>query len=96
MSGKYEIRSNRESGYGRYDLMLKPLDLKKHGIIIEFKQVDEEDGETPEKAMETALKQIEARAYATELEASGITDILKIAVVFRGKELWVKSVVGSR
>ena len=96
LSGKYEIRSNRESGYGRYDLMLKPLDLKKQGIIIEFKQVDEEDKETPEKAMERALKQIEDRAYATELEAAGIRDILKLAVVFQGKELWVKSVVSEQ
>jgi len=91
LSGKYEIRSNRESGYGRYDLMLKPLDLKKQGIIIEFKQVDEEDKETPEKAMERALEQIEDRAYATELEAAGIRNILKLAVVFKGKELWMKS-----
>ncbi|QTA83103.1 AAA ATPase-like domain-containing protein [Desulfonema limicola] len=90
LSGKYEIRSNRESGYGRYDIMLKPLDIKKHGIIIEFKQVNEK--ENPEKILESALKQIEEKAYAVELKASGIKDILKIAVVFRGKELWVKNI----
>ncbi|QTA83102.1 AAA ATPase-like domain-containing protein [Desulfonema limicola] len=90
LSGKYEIRSNRESGYGRYDIMLKPLDIKKHGIIIEFKQVNEK--ENPEKILESALKQIEDKAYAVELKASGIKDILKIAVVFRGKELWVKNI----
>jgi len=92
MSGKYEIRSNRESGYGRYDLMLKPKDVSRQGIIIEFKKVDEEDEdkETPETALEHALEQIEARQYAAELEAAGIRDILKLAIAFRGKELWVR------
>jgi hypothetical protein len=90
MSGKYKIRSNRESGYGRYDLMLKPLDPQGQGIIIEFKRLDEDEKKTPEKALEEALKQIEDRGYATELEAAGIRKIMKLAVVFKGKELWVK------
>jgi len=100
MSWKYEIRSNRESGHGRYDLMLKPKDPEGQGIIIEFKRLDEEDEEEknekddkkkiPQKALEKALRQIEDRGYATELEASGIRNILKLAVVFKGKELWVK------
>ncbi|MCP4347289.1 MAG: AAA family ATPase, partial [Desulfobacterales bacterium] len=89
MSGKYEIRSNRESGYGRYDLMLKPKDTSKQGIIIEFKKVYEDD--SPEDVLEEALNQIEDKKYVAELEGSGIKNILKIAVVFRGKELWVKN-----
>ncbi len=88
MSDKYEIRSNRESGYGRYDLMLKPKDRDRQGIIIEFKKVHE--GEKPEEILEQALKQIKDRRYASDLEASGIKDILKLAIVFRGKELWIK------
>ncbi|MDM8521924.1 AAA family ATPase [Desulfococcaceae bacterium HSG8] len=103
MSGKYEMRSNRESGYGRYDLMLKPDDPEGQGIIIEFKRLDEdeeqdadEDGKrkkkkkTPQDALKEALKQIEDRGYAAELEAAGIRKILKLAVVFSGKKLWVK------
>ncbi|MDM8521923.1 AAA family ATPase [Desulfococcaceae bacterium HSG8] len=105
MSGKYEMRSNRESGYGRYDLMLKPDDPEGQGIIIEFKRLDEDeeqdaddDGKrkkrkkkkTPQDALEEALKQIEDRGYADELEAAGIRKILKLAVVFSGKKLWVK------
>ncbi|MCP4108282.1 MAG: AAA family ATPase [Desulfobacteraceae bacterium] len=89
MSGKYEIRSNRESGYGRYDLMLKPKDTAKQGIIIEFKKVYEDD--SPEDVLEEALNQIEDKKYVAELEGGGIKNILKIAVVFRGKELWVKT-----
>ncbi|QTA80131.1 AAA ATPase-like domain-containing protein [Desulfonema limicola] len=88
MSYKYEIRSNRESGHGRYDIMMKPKDKDKTGIIIEFKKVDKEKNENHEKAMEAALKQIEEKNYASELQAAGIKDILKLAVVFQGKELW--------
>ncbi|MCP4104091.1 MAG: AAA family ATPase [Desulfobacteraceae bacterium] len=90
MSGRYEIRSNRESGYGRYDLMLKPKDLNRQGIIIEFKKVYED--ETHEDVLDQALKQIEDKEYAAELEAAGVKDILKIAVVFQGKKLWVKHI----
>jgi len=107
MSGKYEMRSNRESGYGRYDLMLRPKDPEGRGIIIEFKRLDDDDEEqyadededgkkkrkkkkTPQEALKEALKQIEDRGYATELEAAGIHRILKIAVVFRGKKLWMR------
>jgi len=90
LQDRYEMRSNRESGYGRYDLMLKPRQAGASGIIIEFKQVDEYTGEKPEKALENALKQIEKRKYAAELVDAGVTAILKLAIVFRGKELWVK------
>ncbi|MDM8549260.1 AAA family ATPase [Desulfobacterales bacterium HSG2] len=109
MSGKYEMRSNRESGYGRYDLMLRPKDPEGQGIIIEFKRLDDDEDEeqdadayedgkgkkrkkkkTPQDALKEALKQIENRGYAAELEAAGIRKILKLAVVFSGKKLWVK------
>jgi hypothetical protein len=87
MSGNYVIRSNRESGYGRYDIMLRPKDPEKHGIIIEFKMMDE--GKSPEKTLEDAMEQIESRKYAAELEAAGIKKIMKIAIAFQGKKLWL-------
>ncbi len=90
MAGKYEIRSNRESGYGRFDIMLKPKDIRKTGIVIEFKIVDGSGAEDYKEVLEDALKQIQDRKYATELTAAGVTEILEIAVAFRGKELWVK------
>ncbi|MCP4757267.1 MAG: AAA family ATPase, partial [Proteobacteria bacterium] len=103
LSGKYEIKSNRESGYGRYDLALKPNDPGKQGIIMEFKRVEEkrESGKAgkresgkgigaPEKTLDLALEQIEARQYETEMVAAGVKDILKLAIAFRGKDLWVR------
>ena len=88
LAHKYEIRSNRESGYGRYDLMLRPNDVSKRGIIIEFKQVYK--NEKPEDVLKEELKQIEKKGYSAELEAAGIQHIFKLAIAFKGKELWVK------
>ena len=85
LSSRYTIRSNRESGYGRYDLMLKPNDRARSGIIIEFKCVY--DSEKPEHVLSQALKQIEEKRYTAELEEAGIKEVLKIAIAFRGKEL---------
>ena len=87
MEDQYEIRSNRESGLGRYDLMLKPKNRNKIGIIIEFKLVDE--GETYQEILKSAMQQIKDKHYIAELEAAGVKNILKIAVVFKGKELWL-------
>ena len=94
LSARYTIRSNRESGYGRYDLMLKPNDPAKTGIIIEFKRVY--DSEKPEHVLSQALKQIEKKRYTAGIEEAGIEEagikkVLKIAIAFRGKELWVAS-----
>ncbi|MDM8537842.1 AAA family ATPase [Desulfobacterales bacterium HSG17] len=90
LEGQYEVKSNRESGLGRYDVLLIPKDRKEKGIILEFKKVNERKKESPEKALERAMKQIEEKKYAAELEAAGIKDIMKIAIAFKGKELWVK------
>lgn len=89
MAEKYEIRSNRESGYGRYDILLKPKSGKGTGIVIEFKLVEKSEKNAHEAVLAEALKQIRDRGYASELISAGFTDILEIAVAFRGKELWV-------
>lgn len=95
LSPTYDIRTNRESGYGRYDMMLKPkpapdgeAQAARRGIVLEFKRVY--DDETPETVLADALRQISDKAYTTELEAAGVTDILRLAVAFRGKELWLR------
>jgi len=88
LSDDYEIRSNRESGYGRYDIVLKPKDLNKQGIIIEFKLIDNDTN--ADDVLQEALKQIDEKKYDTELKAAGITDVLKIAVGFTGKAVFLK------
>lgn len=89
---EYDIRSNRESGYGRYDVMIIPKDKNKKGIIMEFKKVDRFENETVETALKAALKQIEDKKYETELIALGIKDIVKVGIVFNGKEVRIATV----
>jgi len=86
LSGEYEIRSNRESGFGRYDILMIPADKKKKGVIIEFKKVNEKRGETLETACEAALRQIGGKNYIRELEALGVADFIELGIAFKGKE----------
>ncbi|MFZ3131752.1 MAG: AAA family ATPase [Desulfosporosinus sp.] len=88
---EYEVKSNRESGYGRYDVMVIPRDVNQAGIIIEFKKVEADKGEDLEKAAAGALHQIEAKDYQQELLERGIHKIIKLGIVFRGKEVLVKA-----
>ena len=88
LSNDYVIRSNRESGYGRYDIIFKPKDTNKQGIIIEFKRIYKD--EDSEKFLDDALKQIDGKKYDVELKSEGINDVLKIAVGFTGKEVYFK------
>ncbi|RMH77979.1 MAG: AAA family ATPase [Calditrichaeota bacterium] len=90
LSDRYEVKSNRESGYGRYDVMLIPRDPAQVGIIMEFKRVNRRRQETPEQALEKAFEQIEARDYAAELRQRGIEHIRTLAVAFDGKQVWVR------
>ena len=87
----YEIKSNRESGLGRYDVILLPktgLD----GIIIEFKAVREEKGETLESAAQMALQQIEDKKYKQELLMRGVPEgkIRKYGFAFEGKNVLIE------
>lgn len=90
LSHSHEILSNRESGIGRYDVSVIPKDIERPGIIIEFKRYDEEDEETIEEMLDIALEQIEEKKYDTELKARGIEKIIKLAIVFNGKEAHIK------
>jgi hypothetical protein len=89
LADRYAIKSNRESGYGRYDVMLIPHDRSKLGIVIEFKTVDELREETLELAASNALKQIEDKMYAQEMHACGITSVQAIAIAFSGKKILI-------
>ncbi|MDQ1354437.1 MAG: hypothetical protein QG657_4746 [Acidobacteriota bacterium] len=90
ISNTHEVKSNRESGYGRYDIMIIPKDCTKIGYVIEFKSVDKDANETVETAVEAAMAQIEAKQYETELVERGIKHIKKLAIVFSGKEVFVR------
>ncbi|MCI0695457.1 ATP-binding protein [candidate division KSB1 bacterium] len=90
LGGQYDLKSDRESGYGRYDVMLIPRDSHAAGIIIEFKKVNTKRGETKDRAFAKAFQQIEEKNYAAELEQRGIQQIRKLAVVFKGKQVWVR------
>ncbi|MDP4147727.1 MAG: PD-(D/E)XK nuclease domain-containing protein, partial [Bacillota bacterium] len=89
LSEDYEVKSNKESGYGRYDVMIIPKDISKIGIIIEFKKIDYFLDYTIEQGTQMALQQIEEKKYEAELLQKGIKDIIKLAIVFKGKDVKV-------
>lgn len=86
----YQVESNRESGYGRYDVMVIPKDKSKLGIVMEFKKVSQKRNEDLEIAVEAALKQIQDRNYKQELLNRSIDSVLEIGIAFQGKELLVR------
>lgn len=89
LSEHYEVKSNKESVYGRYDVMIIPKDKSKRGIIIEFKKIDDFLSTTIDEGIIAALKQIEDKNYEDELKVREINDIIKLAIVFKGKEVKV-------
>lgn len=86
----YEVSSNREAGFGRYDIMLRPKNGQGQAIIMELKRLRPK--ETVEQALASALQQIENKQYAATLCAAGFADILKMAITFDGKRVWIKMV----
>ena len=87
LMGKYEIISNDESGYGRYDLAMIPIKSNEKAYLMEFKISKTKKG--MEEKAQKALKQIDEKKYDTRLKARGIKNILKIGVAFYGKEVKV-------
>ena len=87
LMGKYEIISNDESGYGRYDLAMIPIKSNEKAYLMEFKISKMKKG--MEERAQKALKQIDEKKYDTKLKARGIKNILKIGVAFYGKEVKV-------
>ena len=89
LMGKYEIISNDESGYGRYDLAMIPIKSNEKAYLMEFKISKTEKGMTLKA--EEALKQIDEKKYDMRLKARGIKNILKIGIAFYGKKVKVFS-----
>ncbi|MBK9261053.1 MAG: AAA family ATPase [Polyangiaceae bacterium] len=87
---QYDIRSNREAGYGRADVLMRPKTPGKPGVVMEFK-VPFGD-ETIEQALQEAAKQIRERQYAAEVANAGASPVHEYAMAFDGKRAWVKRV----
>lgn len=89
LGNRYKIRSNRESGLGRFDIQLMPLTKGMPGFIFEFKHTKDEHADLSALA-DSALQQIEAKKYDTELRDNGVNSIISIGIAFRGKSAVVK------
>lgn len=87
MSDDYIIKSNRESGKGRYDILLLPKDKSRYSIIMELKQIQKTATQAQiDVALTQGLAQIQHNQYYRELEAQDIEERLEMAIVFVGKE----------
>lgn len=89
LGNRYQVRSNRESGIGRFDVQLTPLVNGIPGFLFEFKHTND-DHVNLETLADRALHQIDEKKYDTELRNSGVKAIIKIGIAFRGKNAAVK------
>lgn len=89
LGNRYKIRSIRESGLGRFDIQLMPLTKGMPGFIFEFKHTKDEHTDLSALA-DSALQQIEAKKYDTELRDNGVNSIISIGIAFRGKSAVVR------
>ncbi|MCQ2401477.1 MAG: ATP-binding protein [Lachnospiraceae bacterium] len=91
MDNQYIIRSNRESGAGRYDISLFPREKRYPGIIMELKWESHMDRIGLEKLALEAVNQINGKRYDAEMKENGIAEVLKLGIAFSGKELCIRA-----
>ncbi len=91
LADRYTVTSNRESGYGRYDVVLEPLQKEDDAVILEFKVFDRDEEESLQDTVQSALAQIEDKQYAAVLTAKGIMPerIRKYGFAFEGKKVLI-------
>lgn len=91
MDNHYKIKSNRESGDGRYDISLIPREKKYPGIIMELKWKSSLEPIQLEELSKEALKQIDDKRYDLEMREDGINNILKLGIAFSGKKVVINA-----
>jgi hypothetical protein len=91
LQGRYIITSNRESGFGRYDIMLEPQNDSDPAIIIEFKVINKRRENSLEETLQAALTQIKEKDYARQLTDRGFAPerIHSYGFAFQGKEVLI-------
>ena len=89
LNEQYVITSNRESGFGRYDVQLEPRGKKADAILLEFKVRNPEKEKSLDETLQNALRQIELRDYAAGLKQRGVPEerIRKYGFAFEGKKV---------
>ena len=87
LQSEYRITSNRESGYGRYDVMLHPLKSELPAFVFEFKKFEADDEQSIQDTLASAMLQMKTKNYAATLQQEGHTNIHLIAIAFKGKEV---------
>ncbi|EYF06768.1 AAA family ATPase [Chondromyces apiculatus] len=90
LEGRYEVRSNRESGLGRADVLVKPRQAGQPGAVLELKVI-KPARRRPDKALAEGLAQVQRLDYAAALHAAGAVPIHLFAVAFDGKQVWVRA-----
>ena len=90
VNNAYRLKSNREAGFGRFDIELLPLFPDLPGFIIELKATREKSVDL-EKLADEALEQIKDKQYSLEMQEAGVKEIHCIGIAFRGKEVCIKS-----
>ncbi|MCK8824965.1 AAA family ATPase [Fuchsiella alkaliacetigena] len=91
LKDRYIIRSNRETGYGRADVILIPRAKKEKGLVIEFKKYNlDKDRDLKDSALK-ALKQIDEEGYEATIKAYGVSEIIKVGIAFKGKKVEIVS-----
>ncbi len=89
---QYTLRSNREEGYGRYDICLIPKDPTQRGIVIEIKSPDTKEKETLATALQAAKDQLSLNKYDAGLREAGVSQLLRLAIAVQGKRVKLEAV----
>lgn len=89
LGSRYQVRSNRESGLGRFDIQLMPRVKGIPGFLFEFKHTKDSRADLSALA-DSALRQMEEKKYDTELRTAGVSSVIRIGIAFCGKHAVVK------